>query len=119
MLSRCTPGMHAAIGDAAPGSEQFKEQVGIRIQRELLPYVLLAETTARTFTKPRGYAGDFLTIELMYEAQPDGVPPLGPMLDACMMELPASVAVRNRRGLLAEEITRRRRARATASGRTS
>jgi len=104
MLFALYEGMHAAIGDDAPGSEQFKEQVGIRIQRELIPYVLLAETTARTLTKPRGYAGDYLTIELMYEAQPAGVPPLGTMLDACMMQLPASVAVRNRRGLLAEEI---------------
>ncbi len=105
MLFALYEGMHAAIGDAAPGTEQFKEQVGMRIQRELLPYVLLAETTARTFTKPRGYAGDYLTIELMYEAKPAGVAPLGPMLDACMMELPASLAVRNRRGLLAAEIT--------------
>jgi len=40
----------------------------------------------------------------MYAVQPDGVPPLGPVLDACMFELPASIAVRNRRGLLAEEI---------------
>ena len=105
MLFALYEGMHAAIGDDAPGTEQFKEEMGIRIQRELLPYVLLAETAARTFTKPRGYAGDFLTIELMYEAKPAGVAPLGPMLDGCMMELPASVAVRNRRGLLAEEIT--------------
>ncbi len=73
MLFALYEGMDAAIGDAATGTEQFKDEVGIRIQRELLPYVLLAETTARTFTKPRGYAGDFLTIELMYEAQPAGV----------------------------------------------
>jgi CRP-like cAMP-binding protein/SAM-dependent methyltransferase len=104
MLLTLYEAMDAAIGDAAPGSEQFKEQMGIRIQRELIPYVLLAENTARTFTKPRGYAGDYLTIELMYEAQPAGVAPLGPLVDACMMGLPASIAVRNRRGLLAEEI---------------
>ena len=98
------PAMEQAIGDAAPGSEQFKEQAGIRIQRELIPYVLLTKNAARTYTKPRGYAGDFLTIEWMYEARPGGVEPLGPLLDACLFELPASVAVRNRRGLLAEEI---------------
>ncbi|MBA3748956.1 MAG: cyclic nucleotide-binding domain-containing protein, partial [Solirubrobacterales bacterium] len=98
--------MEAAIGDAAPGNEQFKEQVGIRIKTELLPYVLLTKNCARTYTKPRGYAGDYLTIEWMYAAQPGGVPPLGPLLDACMFELPASLAVRNRRALLAEEIIR-------------
>ena len=98
--------MEAAIGDAAPGTEQFKDQVGIRIKTELLPYVLLTKNCARTYTKPRGYAGDYLTIEWMYAAQPGGVPPLGPLLDACMFELPASLAVRNRRALLAEEIIR-------------
>jgi CRP-like cAMP-binding protein/SAM-dependent methyltransferase len=98
--------MEQAIGDDAPGSEQFKQQVGIRIQKELVPYMLLTKNCARTYVKPRGYAGDYLTIEWMYEAQPGGVPPLGPLLDACMMELPASIAVRNRRGLLAEEINR-------------
>jgi extracellular factor (EF) 3-hydroxypalmitic acid methyl ester biosynthesis protein len=98
------PALEATIGDAAPGNEQFKEQVGIRVQRELLPYMLLTKNAARVYAKPRGYAGDYLTIEWMYEAQPGGVPPLGPLLDACLLELPASVAVRNRRGLLAEEI---------------
>lgn len=97
-------GLEQAIGDGAPGSEQFKEQVGIRIQRELIPYVLLTKNGARVYTKPRGYAGDYLTIEWMYQAQPGGVAPLGPLLDAALLELPASVAVRNRRGLLAEEI---------------
>jgi len=97
-------GMHAAIGDDAPGTEEFKAQVGIRIQRELIPYLLLTKNAARTYTKPRGYAGDYLTIEYMYEAQPGGVAPLGPLLDATMLEFPASLAVRNRRALLAEEI---------------
>lgn len=105
MIHELYGAMHDAIGDDAPGTEQFKEQVGLRIQRELIPYILLTKMAARTFVKPRGYAGDYLTIEYMYAAQPGGVPPLGPLLDACMMEFPASVAVRNRRGLLAEEIT--------------
>ena len=97
-------GMERAIGDAAPGSAQFKEQVGLRIQRELLPYVLLTKNLARTYTKPRGYAGDYLTIEWMYAAEPGGVEPLGPLLDGCCFELPVSVAVRNRRALLAEHV---------------
>lgn len=104
MLVALYQGMHAAIGDDAPGTEQFKEQVGIRIQRELIPYLLLTKNGARVYTKPRGYAGDYLTIEYMYEAQPGGVAPLGPLLDATMLEFPACLAVRNRRGLLAEEI---------------
>jgi len=104
MLVELYRAMHAAIGDDAPGTEQFKEQMGIRIQRELVPYILLTKNAARTLTKPRGYAGDYLTIESMYADQPGGVAPLGPLLDDCIMGFPPSLAVRNRRGLLAEEI---------------
>jgi len=104
MLVALYTGMQAAVGDDAPGTEQFKAQVGTRVQRELIPYLLLTKNAARVYTKPRGYAGDYLTIEYMYEAQPGGVAPLGPLLDATMLQFPASLAVRNRRALLAEEI---------------
>ena len=96
--------MESAIGDRAPGSEPFKEQVGIRIQKELLPYVLMTKVIGRCYTKPRGYAGDYMTIEWIYRTEPGGVPPLGVLLDACLLDIPVAVAVRNRRGLLTEEI---------------
>jgi SAM-dependent methyltransferase len=45
-----------------------------------------------------------LTIEWIYENKPAGAGRLGPLLDRCFLNEPAGRAVRNRRGLLAEEI---------------
>ena len=54
--------------------------------------------------KPRGYAGDFLTINWMYDEQAGGVAPLGPLIDDLFLKRPAPQAVRNRRAILVEEI---------------
>ena len=105
-ILRLYTAMQEAIGDDAPAAEQFKAQVGLRIQKEFVPYMLLTKVIARIYTKPRGYAGDYLTIAWMYDGQPGGVAPLGPLLDVCMLGFPPGVAVCNRRGLLVEEITR-------------
>ena len=37
------------------------------IQAELLPYIQLTEIGERSWSKPRGYAGDYLTIEMVYK----------------------------------------------------
>ncbi len=96
--------MHATLGEHAPMSHQDKDEVGARLQREILPYLLLTHTVERCYAKPCGYAGDFLTMELIYQNQPSGFGRLGAVLDQCFLNLPAAQAVRNRRGLLVEEI---------------
>ncbi len=80
------------------------EDLGDRLQRELTPYVLLARTAERCYSKPRGYAGDYKTIEMIYQNKPGGTGRLGPLLDHCFLEMHAAYAVRNRRGVLAREI---------------
>jgi hypothetical protein len=95
---------HAHIGDAVPQSALLKEAIGQRLQREFLPYLLLTRTAERFYSKPRGYAGDFLTIDIIYANEPAGTGRLGPALDRTFLNTRASKAVRNRRGLLAEEI---------------
>lgn len=80
------------------------EALGARLQAELLPLVLLTNNGERWYSKPRGYAGDFLSIEWVYENEARGVGRLGPVLDRCLLELPAAQAVRNRRGLLARAL---------------
>ena len=74
------------------------------LRTELLPYLLLTRSAERMYRKPRGYAGDFLTIEWMYADQPGGAGELGRFLDRCFLDEPAAQAVRNRRGLLQEEL---------------
>lgn len=98
--------LNRELGDAGPGSPEAKQELGARVQRELLPYLMLTENGERWYSKPRGYAGDFLSIERIYADRPGGSCRLGPLLDRCFLDLHAAQAVRNRRGLLCEEIDR-------------
>jgi SAM-dependent methyltransferase len=77
--------------------------VGDALKAELLPLVQLSETGTRYYSKPRGYAGDYQTLEMIYRNTParTGV---AQVLDACMLNLAAAKAIRNRRHLLAAEI---------------
>lgn len=92
------------LGDAASESETTKAEVGVRVQAEMLPYLLMSENCERWYAKPRGYAGDFLSIARMYDNEARGVGRLGPLLDRCFLDLAAVRAVQNRRAILAEEI---------------
>jgi SAM-dependent methyltransferase len=58
----------------------------------------------RWFTKPRGYAGDFYTIELVYRNVAEGEGRLGKFVDRWALGISAAQAVRNRRGLLRDAI---------------
>ena len=92
------------VADAV-GDERLSAELGLRAQVELLPYLMLAESAERFYSKPRGYAGDYWSIELMYRNVPTGTGRIGPLIDRCFLEAPPCAAVRNRRGLLAEEIS--------------
>ncbi len=96
--------MNKEIGDAASLSPQMKEEFGSRLQQELLPYLFLTANGERLYSKPRGYAGDFLSIEQIYGDTSGGFGRLGALLDRCVLDCPSGIAVRNRRGLLAREI---------------
>lgn len=87
-------------------SEDVKNAVGYRIKQEILPYILLAHNAERSYSKPRGYAGDFLTIEVLYKNQPKGSGRIGGLVDRCYLQEPGAKAVRNRRNLLVDEITK-------------
>ena len=52
------------------------------LQAELLPIIRLSRTGERYFAKPRGYAGDFLTIDMIYGDTPAGSGSLGPVSTA-------------------------------------
>ncbi|MCO6456929.1 MAG: cyclic nucleotide-binding domain-containing protein [Pirellulaceae bacterium] len=92
------------VGESATLDEHVKEDLGRQLKREILPYLLLTQTAERCYSKPRGYAGDFLSIEQIYQNRPSGSGRIGPLLDECFLNEPAAKAVRNRRGLLAEQI---------------
>ena len=96
----CNAKLHAVEREISKGNNEL----GARLQSDLLPYLLLTNTAERWYSKPRGYAGDYLTIHQMYQNVPAGRGRIGSILDRCFLNLPAAVAVRNRRPLLAQEI---------------
>lgn len=85
-----------------PGPE--RREIFRHLRREILPYLMLSRWGERAYHKPRGYAGDYLTIQWLYENNPQGVGRIGPALDRCLMNMPAAIAVRNRRAVLSKEI---------------
>ena len=85
-------------------SDDVRAAIGARLQSELLPLMLLSDNGERWYAKPRGYAGDYLSIARMYEDEPRGHGRVGAALDRCFLNLAAVRAVQNRRGLLAAEI---------------
>jgi extracellular factor (EF) 3-hydroxypalmitic acid methyl ester biosynthesis protein len=96
--------LESTIGDASPVDEETKQNLGLLVQQDLLPYILLTETGERWISKPRGFAGDYWTIELIYRNQPSGWSRLGRLLDRCFLDIPPAAAVRNRRLLMSDQI---------------
>ena len=103
-LSHLVDKMDETIGDFAGGKAHEKDAVGYKIQQELAPYVLMSNMLKRSYIKPRGYAGDYLTIAQMYDNKPMGNGKTGELLDRITLQNDACMAVKNRRGLLAKEI---------------
>jgi len=102
-LVRLTGSLFPPLSGDTPAAETPALQA---LRLELLPYLLLTRSAERMYRKPRGYAGDFLTIAWMYADEPGGAGALGSLLDRCFLDQPAAKAVRNRRGLLREELQR-------------
>ncbi len=96
--------IHATIGGSSAESSSLKTELGARLQREMLPFILLTQTTERFYSKPRGYAGDFQTINMIYENRSAGMGRIGPLVDRCFLNSPIAKAIRNRRVLLGKEI---------------
>jgi CRP-like cAMP-binding protein/SAM-dependent methyltransferase len=87
-----------------PESLQTADKLVDRLQAELVPLIRLSATGERCFAQPRGYAGDYRTIEMIYNDAPAGTGRLGTVLDRCILDLAAAKAIRNRRRALASEI---------------
>lgn len=83
-----------AIGSESSAHSHTKDTLGARARRELLPLVLLSKSGERWYTKPRDYAGDFLTIQWIYDEQPRETSRLGPLIDRILLNLPPIRATR-------------------------
>lgn len=74
------------------------------VHAELLPFIKLSAVGERCLTKPRGYAGDYRTMAMIYGNHAAGTPPLGPVIDAAILGQDAMAAIRARVPLLAAEL---------------
>ncbi|WP_240806570.1 class I SAM-dependent methyltransferase family protein [Polyangium spumosum] len=83
----------AGLRRNSPAQRRFQEVVG--------PFFWQSPIIHRCFTKPRGYAGDFLMMEDVYRNRPKGETSLGRWMDQWVLDQPGFVAVRNRRDKLA------------------
>lgn len=79
------------------------QALGARVQAELLPFLLTTQTALRCYAKPRGYAGDFQTIDDISERRAGGVG-VGRAIDRFFVEHATAAAVRNRRQLVASRL---------------
>lgn len=86
------------------GGAPDANELGAFVHEETYPYLGLSTLVDRSYTKPRGYAGDYLTLQMVYDDEPDGVRRLGPFIDRWFLDIAASRAVKNRRQLLRELI---------------
>ena len=51
---------------SGPKGGEIVPAVGDALKAELLPLVQLSSTGERYYSKPRGYAGDYQTLEMIY-----------------------------------------------------
>lgn len=101
--------MDRAVGPDSPETLDLRDELGARVQQELLPFFMKSEVAARLYSKPRGYALDFQTMELLAES---GSMENLSALDIVLRNLPSLVGLRNRERLLADMIAHLARGRA-------
>ncbi len=78
--------------------------VGAYIFRETFNLFMLSQTIAHCYMKPRGFADDYKTSEMIYRNEPEGDGRLGPFIDAWFLKRPFCRARREIRELLAKII---------------
>jgi CRP-like cAMP-binding protein/SAM-dependent methyltransferase len=101
----------------------LEAEIGAYVFRETFSLFMQSPLLDRSFSKPRGYAGDYETIDLIYRNEPHGIGRLGPRVDRWALDLASSSAVRNRREMMvrtirshASELDRPMRVTSLASG---
>ncbi|MEE9416927.1 MAG: cyclic nucleotide-binding domain-containing protein [Acidimicrobiales bacterium] len=119
LRSRCDAGetvaasdVDAAMSDLSDAIDEAAElpswEAGLfdLVQEFVVSQLVQSTNGRRIWEKPRGYAGDWETIENFYRQEPSGVGTFGEAMDGGIMRFSTVRAVVNRRSLLAGEIER-------------
>ena len=83
---------------------EMEEYVWGYIFKEIFPYYMRSRFAERAYYKPKGYAGDFNIMEMIYRNQPDGDGKLGTLVDRWCLNTMAAKAVRGRRKFLTRQL---------------
>ena len=105
VVSACE-GASKILDDYVKGSSS-PEAVGAYAFRESFPFMMSSALLERFYMKPRGYAGDFETIEAIYSGTPVGASAIGRMIDEWARTAGAAQAVQYRRSKLFRDIRTR------------
>ncbi len=92
--------LNRAVG-GAPTSGTDCQAAGSYVFRETFPFFMLSSLIDRSFTKPKGRACDYLTLEQIYRARPSGRGEVGRLIDEDFLASPVCRALRDRRNQLA------------------
>ena len=86
------------------GDSEFSDCLWGYAFKEIFPYFMRSRFAERAYYKPRGYAGDFLMMEMIYKNEPEGDGKLGTIMDSWCLETEAAKAVRGRRKFLRDRL---------------
>lgn len=90
------------VGSAAGANLQ--PGIAEAIRQELRAYLSVSAIGARCIARPRGYAGDFATIDMIYAGQPGGTNPLGLHIDKCLLDMAGLKGIGSRLHMIADAL---------------
>jgi CRP-like cAMP-binding protein/SAM-dependent methyltransferase len=88
-----------------PSDPETEDLMWGYVFKEIFPYFMRSRLAERAYFKPRGYAGDYLLMEMIYRGRPNGDGKLGRLVDGWCLNTTAAKSVRGRRKLLSRELT--------------
>ena len=104
LVALACDGVRELLARTAVNQPSTLEASGAYVFRETFPFMMSSALIERSYMKPRGYAGDFETIEIMYKGEPAGATPIGRMIDKWALSAGAAGAVRYRRTKIVNDV---------------
>ncbi|MFC1708380.1 class I SAM-dependent methyltransferase family protein, partial [Planctomycetota bacterium] len=90
--------LHDELAAHVEREQEKAGSIGTYVLRETFPFFMRSSLIERCYEKPRGYAGDFRTVSMIYENRPSGDGVLGLVIDRWALSEPVCQAARHRLG---------------------
>ena len=84
--------------------QEDKDHMWGFVFKEIFPYLMRSRFAERAYYKPKGYAGDFLMMEHIYQNIAMGDGKIGRIFDGWVLQRPGSKAIRGRRVLMKNQL---------------